>query len=186
MKNTMMIIILVALVSLGAYAQHDQCKHDKNCKHEHCNHNHDAEKKEAQQTQSPSFKNEKISIAYSHYINLKDALVASNTEEITKTANELKKSLSEIPNASKASTENDKLIASSNITEQRKVFSSLSNEITKLIKANKISSGSVYLAYCPMANNNEGAYWLANEKEIKNPYFGDVMLTCGSVKETLK
>jgi hypothetical protein len=46
--------------------------------------------------------------------------------------------------------------------------------------------GSVYVAYCPMANNNEGANWLSNDKEIKNPYFGDKMLRCGSVKETIQ
>jgi hypothetical protein len=46
--------------------------------------------------------------------------------------------------------------------------------------------GSVYVAYCPMANNNEGANWLSNDKEIKNPYFGDKMLRCGSVMETIQ
>ncbi|MBA4058359.1 MAG: hypothetical protein C0490_26815, partial [Marivirga sp.] len=50
----------------------------------------------------------------------------------------------------------------------------------------KLSMGILYLEYCPMANNNEGAYWLSNEKEIKNPYFGDKMLKCGSVKETIQ
>jgi hypothetical protein len=37
-----------------------------------------------------------------------------------------------------------------------------------------------------MVNNNQGAFWLSNEKEIKNPYFGDMMLKCGSIKETLQ
>jgi hypothetical protein len=36
-----------------------------------------------------------------------------------------------------------------------------------------------------MAFNNEGAYWLSAEKEVNNPYFGDKMLHCGSVKEEL-
>ena len=36
-----------------------------------------------------------------------------------------------------------------------------------------------------MAGNDKGAYWLSKESKIKNPYFGDEMLTCGSVKETI-
>jgi hypothetical protein len=37
-----------------------------------------------------------------------------------------------------------------------------------------------------MAKNGDGAYWLASEKEIKNPYYGDDMLNCGEVKEEIK
>jgi hypothetical protein len=36
-----------------------------------------------------------------------------------------------------------------------------------------------------MAMNNEGAYWLSTSEKIRNPYFGDQMLTCGSVKDEL-
>jgi Cu(I)/Ag(I) efflux system membrane fusion protein len=36
-----------------------------------------------------------------------------------------------------------------------------------------------------MAFNNKGAYWLSNEREIKNPYFGSEMLECGSVEDSL-
>jgi len=44
----------------------------------------------------------------------------------------------------------------------------------------------VYYQFCPMAIDNKGAYWLSEESDIKNPYFGDAMLTCGETKETLK
>jgi len=36
-----------------------------------------------------------------------------------------------------------------------------------------------------MANNNKGAKWLSVEAEIRNPYYGDAMLSCGSVVEVL-
>jgi Cu(I)/Ag(I) efflux system membrane fusion protein len=36
-----------------------------------------------------------------------------------------------------------------------------------------------------MAFDNKGAYWLSNVSEIKNPYFGEKMLTCGSVQDSL-
>jgi Cu(I)/Ag(I) efflux system membrane fusion protein len=36
-----------------------------------------------------------------------------------------------------------------------------------------------------MANNNKGAVWLSMEEEIRNPYYGDAMLTCGSLIDSL-
>jgi hypothetical protein len=36
-----------------------------------------------------------------------------------------------------------------------------------------------------MALNNSGAYWFNDSKEVRNPYFGDKMVKCGSVKEKL-
>ncbi len=51
-----------------------------------------------------------------------------------------------------------------------------------LAKVVKLSEEPLYLDYCPMKKSS----WLSNDKAIKNPYFGSSMLTCGSVKETLK
>lgn len=39
------------------------------------------------------------------------------------------------------------------------------------------------LAYCPMADHNQGAYWVQKEGEIMNPYFGSAMLHCGVFKD---
>ncbi len=43
----------------------------------------------------------------------------------------------------------------------------------------------LYVQFCPMADDNNGAYWLSTSKDILNPYYGSMMLTCGSVKETI-
>ena len=45
---------------------------------------------------------------------------------------------------------------------------------------------TIYYQYCPMARDNKGAYWLSAVEEIKNPYFGDAMLTCGENKAVIK
>ncbi|MCX6984854.1 MAG: efflux RND transporter periplasmic adaptor subunit, partial [Lentisphaerae bacterium] len=42
-----------------------------------------------------------------------------------------------------------------------------------------------YMFFCPMAFNNKGAYWLQDDKETQNPYFGSVMPDCGELKETI-
>lgn len=170
MKKTLM-IALVALVSFGAYAQHDHAAHGDS-------------KDQAQG--HVMFKDDKIGTTYSHYTHLKDALVASKSDEAKKAATELQKSLASLSNAKKATESASKISAATDLEEQRKEFSSLSTEMTSIIKASKLSMGSIYVEYCPMANNNEGAYWLSNEKQIKNPYFGDAMLKCGSVKETIQ
>jgi hypothetical protein len=37
-----------------------------------------------------------------------------------------------------------------------------------------------------MAQDGKGAMWLSESKEIKNPYFGDKMMECGSVEEEIQ
>ena len=69
---------------------------------------------------------------------------------------------------------------------QRNAFSSLSKEMAILVKDTGLTMGELYLEYCPMANGKTGGYWLSNDKEISNPYFGDKMLKCGRVKEVIK
>ena len=44
----------------------------------------------------------------------------------------------------------------------------------------------VYIQFCPMADNNKGAYWISLEEEVRNPDYGEAMLTCGEVRDTLK
>jgi hypothetical protein len=137
------------------------------------------------QTPAPSFKDAKLNTAYTQYITLKDALVASKASDAKQAATALQKSLADIQNGKKASEQAAAIATSADLAAQRKEFSSLSNEMKTLVTGN-VSSGSLYLEYCPMANNNTGAYWLSNEKKIMNPYFGDAMLHCGSVKETIQ
>ena len=44
------------------------------------------------------------------------------------------------------------------------------------------TSQKVYVDFCPMAFDNTGADWISDVQEIKNPYFGDKMMKCGSIK----
>ncbi|MCP4450592.1 MAG: DUF3347 domain-containing protein, partial [Planctomycetes bacterium] len=43
-----------------------------------------------------------------------------------------------------------------------------------------------YQFHCPMAFDNQGASWLQNVNDIKNPYFGDMMLKCGELTDVIK
>jgi len=72
-----------------------------------------------------------------------------------------------------------------NIAHQREHFEMLSKDIYDLVKA--FGSGQVlYKDFCPMYNNNKGAFWISETKEIKNPYLGKSMPTCGTIKEEMK
>lgn len=169
--KTKIIMLLLVLGSWGAFAQHD----------------HHAHKSEAVKQEEPvAFKDAKLGKAYSQYLRVKDALVSSKGDDAKREAGELVKALKEVNGATAALSAAGKIAASAELKEQRVVFSTLSDEMAKLVKGGKLTSGSLYLEYCPMANSNAGAYWLSNEKEIKNPYFGDMMLKCGSVKETIQ
>jgi len=71
-----------------------------------------------------------------------------------------------------------------NIKHQREHFETLSQEMYELVKT--FGAGQkVYYTNCPMYNDNKGANWLSETKEIRNPYLGQSMPTCGSVKEEL-
>ena len=73
-------------------------------------------------------------------------------------------------------------IAKNKLDHQREHFSGMSNDVYDLVKA--FGAGmTLYHDHCPMANENKGAMWLSESKEIRNPYYGDKMMTCGSVEE---
>ncbi len=78
----------------------------------------------------------------------------------------------------------DLLEKESEISKQRSHFSKLSTQFINLTESFGLTKDKVYKEYCPMAFNNKGEYWLSESAEIRNPYFGKSMLTCGEVSAT--
>lgn len=72
------------------------------------------------------------------------------------------------------------------LEEIRKSFQQVSNSMIDLGASFNPNDEVLYVQHCPMANNNKGADWLSSTKEIKNPYYGQSMLTCGEVIKELK
>lgn len=118
------------------------------------------------------------------YMEVKDALVADDPAAARKAAN---KALKNLPDklGKPAETALNGIAQTGQIEEQRTFFTSLSEHLYKLIKNNNTGSRTLYWNFCPMASDNRGAYWLSYEKNIRNPYMGQKMLTCGEVKERL-
>lgn len=72
-----------------------------------------------------------------------------------------------------------------NVSHEREHFSMMSEDVYDLVKA--FGTGrSLYHDHCPMYNEKKGAMWLSEVKEIKNPYLGAQMPTCGTVEEVIK
>ncbi|SMO68957.1 DUF3347 domain-containing protein [Solitalea koreensis] len=177
--RTILAIALVAGVFAACNGKNKIKEQTEN--HDMATHEHVEEEKGAA---NPTFNNDKLNMVYQHYIHLKNALVASEVNEAKNASASLKTAITEL-NDKDATAVAEKLANSSTIEEQRAVLNDLSKNVERLIKSSGVKSGEVYLEFCPMANNNDGGYWLSNEKEIKNPYFGDKMMKCGSVEETL-
>lgn len=71
------------------------------------------------------------------------------------------------------------------IAGKRENFAFISQAMVKAAEVYGVGRQNLYVQYCPMANDNNGAYWLSETKEIRNPYMGEQMLTCGEVKGIL-
>ena len=131
---------------------------------------------------------------FDNYFLLKDALVKTDEKVAAKTAIVLSLSITAVKMESlktdehriwmkvfQSLTNDTKSISETqNIEKQRNVFNSLSKGVYELIKVSKPTE-TVYYQYCPMKKMN----WLSKENTIKNPYYGAMMLNCGSIVETL-
>jgi len=133
------------------------------------------------------------------YIQLKDALVKSDGASSSSASKTLLTSIQEV-NMNELNTEThtqwmkvlndlkedaEHISETKEITHQRDHFMSLSKNLYAVIKVSK-SETPIYYQFCPMANKGKGANWLSLENKIKNPYYGNQMLTCGKVVETIQ
>ncbi len=146
---------------------------------------------------SPEF-SQQLELVFASYLKVKDALVASDAEAASGQAINMTKALQNVDMSLlegavhmkwmeqlKDMEGSIKLIrASKDIEIQRASFSRLSDALYASIKNLQVKGFDAYYQYCPMAFDNKGAYWLSESDVIKNPYFGDMMLSCGEIKET--
>lgn len=118
------------------------------------------------------------------YLALKDAFVATDAAKAAEVAKKLEEAFHNSNLHSEAEIAKS-ISQTDNVEEQRKIFKKLSERVYQLASEDKLAFNTLYKQYCPMAFNNTGAYWLSDSKAIRNPYFGDKMLKCGKVEETL-
>lgn len=151
------------------------------------------------QTKMGKMQESKLENIITAYLNLKNALVADNPKDAATFGNKVVAEISKLEVKS-FTTEQKKVYDEvmddaieqaehigdngSNIAHQREHFAMLSMDIDDLLAvfgSNKV----LYQDFCPMYDNNKGAVWISEIKEIKNPYYGSKMLSCGSIKKEL-
>ena len=151
----------------------------------------------AQFTVSENFR-QQLTLFVNSYIELKNALVASDEDQAKILATALAKQLTQTDmkllegeahevwmKANKQMKQSiDEIKATTDMEKQRAAFKPLSEALSDVVEAFGVHGITLYEDYCPMAVGDQGAIWLSEIKEIQNPYFGEKMLKCGEVKKT--
>ncbi len=140
---------------------------------------------------------EKMKIANQHYLEMQRALVEADYAAAQAEGNALLSSLPPKRSFTDAIAQSYwngrytgirqatvQITQAETIDQQRKAFVNLSNDMVRTNVAFGTET-ALYLVYCPMANNDEGAYWLSDVEEVLNPYYGDMMLRCGEVEKQI-
>lgn len=140
-----------------------------------------------------------LEVVYKIYFNVKDALVQTDVTTTSAKAKQLKVALGEVKMGElqqdvhlvwmkvmkDLKSDTDKIAIATNIEKQRASFITLSENIYQLMKVSKTEE-PIYFQHCPMANDGKGANWLSKENQVKNPYYGSKMMSCGKTIETIK
>lgn len=130
------------------------------------------------------------------YFQVKDALVADNSEKAMQGATAMVAAFDNLELGDYAPDAQEKLklliaegkahaasITDNPIEIQRKHFKALNTSISEMVAI----TGTPYTLYeqhCPMYDN--GSSWLSASSTIQNPYYGSQMLKCGTVQKEIK
>lgn len=135
-----------------------------------------------------------------HYLHIKNGLAGDNAEETANGGKAMAAALAGVdeslftPEQKAVFAENKEALIehaehiaenAGNIHHQREHFVDMSEDVYALVKAYG-GGRPLYRDFCPMANNDKGARWLSEVKEVKNPYMGAKMPACGTVEEMIK
>lgn len=128
------------------------------------------------------FKDGMTGKVFHNYLEIKMALGNEDPGQVSDVAKSMAASFeTERPELKQLATE---LSEASEIQEQRRIFAEFTSKAGDMFEE-ALSGGTIYRKFCPMAFNNEGAYWYADVEKDTNPYFGSKMPECGAVEKTI-
>ena len=119
------------------------------------------------------------------YEQLSTALVNGEAAKATTTANSLHTGARELGWPQIASVAQE-ITTEESLGDKRTAFEQLGKIMEQSLRKKGLRSGAVYVHHCPMAFDNRGASWLSSGQETLNPYYGEEMLNCGAISDTLK
>ncbi|MCF8232935.1 MAG: DUF3347 domain-containing protein, partial [Bacteroidales bacterium] len=177
-----------------------------NTGHDHGSHSGEMEEGQSGETAeidksqiSTQFKKQ-LTAFYKDYLEMKDAFVASDAAKVSKEVKEVQQSLKKVDmsllegeahmqwmdHLNVMKTHLKTIAGTNDLKKQRSAFVDFNPSFHEAVTAFGLSGVKAYYQYCPMANSNEGAYWFSDEEQIRNPYYGEQMLTCGEVREEIE
>src|SRR6266852_5182056 len=124
---------------------------------------------------------EPVKSVLDHYLSIQTELTKDSVRGLDEHANAIAKAVrgDEMkmlsPDVAKQA---ETLAKAKDLKAAREAFKPLSASLVKYLADNKAGQGIYHEAYCPMVK----ASWLQKETDIKNPYMGKEMLTCGVLK----
>jgi len=182
--KTKVIMLILALVSWGASAQHD--------------HSTMANKSAI----SPSIKVEhslSVTSIIDNYLALKTALAEDDAKKAASSGKMLLDALGKFNLSSQAVSKQKELMDilddakenaehisenANKIDHQREHLEILGTDLRDLILITG-TDRTLFQINCPMYNDNKGGKWLNESKEVKNPFFGSKMPKCGNVVQEI-
>ncbi|MBO6793132.1 MAG: DUF3347 domain-containing protein [Balneolaceae bacterium] len=143
--------------------------------------------------------NKHLDVLVEHYLVMKSALVQDEFDQaktaFTKFAKEVRNN-DEMNNHQEHAAKHQnhhgmmltavsKADSAETIADFRVVFADLSKELLTALENQNYEHPSLYVQFCPMANNGKGAKWISNEEKIANPFYGQMMHKCGETVEKI-
>lgn len=142
----------------------------------------EAESEEVIDIADAEFSDALIDKVFQNYLELRTALVNSDAATAADAAGNMAETFTD--ERAELRTLATQIAEADELDIQRTYFSALTAEMESLFE-DALSSGTIYKLHCPMAFDGEGADCYSEVSEIRNPYFGDKMLTCGRVEEEI-
>lgn len=119
------------------------------------------------------------------YLQRKDALVKDDEEAVNKSVGVMAEKVSavvpsQLDGKGLEAWQNHKTLYETKLKEmqhiadlekKRPYFSHISEIMYCTVNSFGLKQGNLFVAFCPMAFNNEGAYWISQNKKIKKPLF---------------
>lgn len=138
----------------------------------------------AEPTHGTYLKDSYAEVPLDQYLRIKDALVSSNPTEAQAAAKHLDSLWTTNSPGDQLLSSVRQIASTSDLAAQREAFYSLTQAYLVSLESNP-GEDTLYLQFCPMAFDFEGATWISREKVVMNPYFGDEMLNCGVVRKPI-
>lgn len=127
---------------------------------------------------------EPIPAVLDNYMKIEAALAADSIDGVAESAQAAVKliaadTMKMLP--ANAGSQAETVAKAKDLATARSAFKAWSDSLIGYLKTQNAKTGQYFAMYCPMAK----AGWLQKDQEVKNPYYGSSMLTCGKVTAAL-